>query len=257
MLLFGEKLNSSIPSVFEIMKNRDYEEIKRLCIAQEQAGADYLDINTAILVEDELEVMCEIIKIAQENTGCNIMLDSPNVEVIREAAKLVERDLIINSITLDSRHELIDLAVEIGASLVALPIDEYGIGETEQRIEKAKKITEICTQKGLPREKLYIDAVIESVAVNPQAAKNAIDTVAGIKAQIDDVKTTCGLSNISFGLPKRININTAFIPAIMYAGLDSAIIDVLSPKTMDSVTASRVITTEDEYCMGYIERFNV
>lgn len=255
MILFGEKLNSSIPSVYEVMKSGDTNALIELCKAQEASGADYLDINTAILGEDELPCMLKIVELAQAHTSCNIMLDSPNCNVIREAVKAVNRPLIINSITLDERHELIDIAVEKNAGLVALPIDEYGLCEPRERVENAKAIADLCRNKGLPLENLYIDVVMESVAVNPMAARNAIETIKGVKCAIPEAKTTCGLSNVSFGLPKRININTAFICTAVYCGLDSAIIDVLSQKSMDALCSANVISGADEYCVEYLERF--
>ncbi|HOV41802.1 MAG TPA: dihydropteroate synthase [Oscillospiraceae bacterium] len=256
MIILGEKLNSSIPSTLEAINSKNDEYIISLCKKQEECGAHYLDINTA-LADDELEAMLYVLKLAQDNTECGIMLDSPNVEVVKEAIKHIKgRSIIINSITLDERHELIDTAKEYDAGLVALPLTEDGIPETpEERLENAKKLVEIVSAKGIEIDKLYIDIIVEALAVNGEAGKRAIETARLIRNEFPEVHLTCGLSNISFGLPKRVNINTAFIPALMCAGVDSAIIDITSERTQDMIAASKALCGIDEYCMEYIERF--
>lgn len=258
MIILGEKLNSSIPSALELFCSNDGEKIAALCRRQEECGADYLDINTA-LTDDETGMMISVIKIAQESTSCGIMLDSANPEVIAEASKCVElqRPLIFNSITLDERHELISLAAKRGAGIVALPMDsENGIPETpEERFENAKKLIELLETGGVARDKIFIDVIIETLAVNGEAAMCAVNTARMIRAAYPEVHLTCGLSNIAFGLPKRININTAMIPALACAGLDSAILDITSEKTRAAVIAARVLNGTDEYCMNYINEY--
>lgn len=177
MIILGEKLNSSIPSTLEAINSKNDEQIISLCKKQEECGAHYLDINTA-LADDELEAMLYVLRLVQENTRCGIMIDSPNVEVVKEAIKHVKgRNIIINSITLDERHELIDTAKEYGAGLVALPLTEDGIPETpEERLENAKKLVEIVSAKGITLDNLYIDIIVEALAVNGEAGKRAVET---------------------------------------------------------------------------------
>lgn len=257
MIILGEKLNSSIPSTLVAIQSKDDETLIFLCKKQAECGADFLDINTAIVGEEELSAMLHIIDLAQENTSCGIMLDSPNVDVIREAiGKIKNREIIINSITLDERHELISLAKEYNTGIVALPITEDGIPDNaEERFANAEKLIEILTAEGIPMDKIYIDVIIESLAVNGEAAKLAAETARLIREKYDEVHLTCGLSNISFGLPKRININTAIIPVLACAGVDSAIIDITGEKTRHAVISANALCGADEYCMDYIEEF--
>lgn len=258
MIVLGEKLNSSIPSVLEIFQRGDEREIAQLCRLQEDKGADYLDINTA-LADDEISMMKKIIVIARENTSCGIMLDSSDPQIIIAAAEEVEneRPLILNSITLDERHELIALAASRSAGIVALPIDsENGIPETaEERFENARKLISLLGENGVAQDKIFIDVIIETLAVNGEAAMCAVNTARKIRTEYPGVHLTCGLSNISFGLPKRININAAMIPALACAGLDSAILDITNEKIRAAVIASRVLSGADEYCMSYIEEY--
>lgn len=258
MIILGEKLNSSIPSVLEIFNSGDDSKITEICRIQEERGANYLDINTA-LTDDEVYMMKKIIAIAQENTSCGIMLDSSDPEVIIAASESIEaeRPFIINSITLDERHELIALAKKRSAAIVALPIcSENGIPETpEGRFENAEKLIKILEENDISHDKIFIDVIIETLAVNGDAANCAINTALKIRSKYPNVHLTCGLSNISFGLPRRININTAIIPALACVGVDSAILDITNDKIRDAVITSRVLTGEDEYCMNYIEEY--
>lgn len=256
MIILGEKLNSSIPSTLEAIQTGNDESLITLCKKQEECGAHFLDINTAI-ADDELSAMLHIIDLAQAHTNCGIMIDSPNVEVVREALTRVhDREIIINSITMDERHELIALAKEYNTGLVALPISENGIPEfAEERLENAKTLVKIITDGGVSADKIYLDIVVETLAVNGNAALNAIETARLIHAEFPDIHLTCGLSNISFGLPKRVNINTAFVPVLMCAGVDSAIIDITSEKTRAAVISARALCGQDEYCMDYLEEF--
>lgn len=257
MIVLGEKLNSSIPSTLEAIQSGDDQALITLCTTQESCGAHYLDINTAIAGDDELSAMLHIIDLAQKHTSCGIMLDSPNAEVIREAiAHVQDRPIIINSITLDERHELIEVARKYDAGLVALPLSENGIPEfPEERLDNAKTLVELITEGGLPLDHIYLDLIAEALAVNGNAALNAIETARLIRREFPDIHLTCGLSNISFGLPKRVHINTAFIPALMSAGLDSAILDITNERTRAAVISSRALCGLDEYCMEYIEAF--
>lgn len=256
MIILGEKLNSSIPSALAAINSEDDSALIALCVRQEECGADYLDINTAI-ADDELTAMQHIVNLALDNTDCGIMLDSPNPEIISEVIKTVKnRNVIINSITMDERHELIKTAKEYNAGIVALPMTEDGIPDNaEERFHNAEKLINLLNENGIENDKIFIDVIIESLAVNSEAAKTAIETTRLIRNRFEDVHITGGLSNISFGLPKRININTVMIPALMCAGLDSAIIDITSDKIRNTVISSSALCGEDEFCMNYIENF--
>lgn len=258
MIILGEKLNSSIPKMFELMKAKNTEEIKRIAKEQEEAGANFLDINTAIFQTEEYEMMEYVLGIVLENTECGIMLDSPSPAVIEKAIKLVSgRDIIINSITLQDRiNELLPVVKNYNSGVVCLPIDEDGIPKTlERRIENSLKLIKILTEAGIPKDKIYIDVLAEALAVESEAAKLAIDTIAALKKAEPEVHTTCGVSNISFGLPKRANINATFLSAAIYAGLDSGIVDITNEQIQSTIYVAEMVAGLDEYCMEYLGYF--
>lgn len=260
MIIIGEKLNSSIPSVKKLMDALDLEGLKELVIKQRDAGAEYIDVNTA-LCADEIGMMKRLCDFVLENTYCGIMLDSPDPSVSKEAlayirAKDAGRKVIINSVTVNERHGCIDAAKEYSAGLVVLLTDECGIPDSgEKRSENAKKMIELLNAKGFSNDDIYIDVIAESVAVNGEAGKIAIDALCDIRKSFEDVHILCGLSNISFGLPKRGSVNGAFLTLAVYHGMDSVICDPLSPDLKKAYMAAEVLNGNDDFCMEYIDEF--
>lgn len=254
MILIGEKLNTSIPKTQTAVAGRDTDYLINLIETQVEAGADYLDINTAAGVEDELESMKWLTKLALDHSQAGIMLDSPSPEVISEAIQMVQgRPVIVNSVTLASRLELLPLIRETGSCVVALPIDDGGIPDTAQsRADNAGHLLDKITQAGIPPEKIFIDVLAESLAVSDLNLMRSIETILAIRSRFPGLKTVCGVSNVSFGLPKRININTAFLSAAVVAGLSAAILDVTSPTIKSALLSSLAVAGLDEYCLNYI-----
>jgi len=256
MIVIGEKLNSSIPSTWEAMQSGDTEKLTAMIRRQEECGADYLDINTAMFGEEEKAEMVKLVSLAMENSSCGIMLDSPSPDVIAYVLPLIkDRPVIVNSVTLCERVKgLAPLIAECGAGVVAMPSDENGIpAEASQRIENACRLIEILSDYGIAEENIYVDCICEALAVGDTNAKITLDTIRGVQEIHPSVKTVCGLSNVSFGLPKRIFINTAFLCAALYAGLDGAIMDCTSEKMTEALKSAEAVIGKDEYCMNYIE----
>ena len=253
--LVGEKLNSSVPSTGEAMLARDFDRLAALALAQAEAGADCLDINTALCGADETEMLCRVANLAVEKTDCDIMLDSPSPAAIITALPHVSgRHAIINSVTADERlEELIPAAVEYGAGVVGLPIRSGAIPSTaEGRLENAFAIRERLNAAGIPDERIYIDALAESVATSGEAGKLLLETVRLLRRELPGVHIICGLSNVSFGLPKRARLNAAAATLLAEAGADSFICDAASPSLKAAITACEAFTGADEYCMNYI-----
>ena len=248
MLIIGEKLNSSIPSVKPLMDASSLDALTALIQKQADAGADYLDVNTA-LCNDEAGMMQTLVSLILQNTSCGIMLDSPDPNVILQTLPLCgDRPVIVNSVTPTDRFDEIvpTLVREFpNASVVAMPLGIESYGEMDAFIQK-------FADAGLSRDRIYMDLYIESVATDDAAGKRAIDTLKYLKANHPDIKTTCGLSNIAFGLPSRQTVNTAFFAIASALGLDSAILDALSPAMTKMRAAVRLLYGEDEYCMDYI-----
>lgn len=255
MIIIGEKLNSSIPRTLSALDNDNEQELITLIQKQEQAGADYLDVNTALCRGGELEKLQWVVSLICENSSCGIALDSPSPAVIATVSKTISgRSLMLNSVTLAERiDELGPLAAELGCAIVGLPIDSAAMPATpEKRVENAEKLVEKLTGYGVSPDKIFIDILAETISVNSGNGRTALETILHMKKALPSVKTTCGLSNISFGLPNRIEINCAFLSAALYAGLDSAILDPSSPRIRAALAAANALSGNDEYCMDYI-----
>jgi 5-methyltetrahydrofolate--homocysteine methyltransferase len=255
MIIVGEKLNSSIPRVFELMKEKNTEELKQIAIDQQNAGANYLDINTSIFREDEYDMLMYVLEIVLENTECGIMLDSPSAAVIEKAIKHVkERDLIINSITLQDRiDELLPIVKSYNTGVVCLPIDKDGIPKTTvKRLENSLELIKILTEAGIEKEKIYIDVLAETLAVESESAVTTINTISELRKKDAEVHIICGVSNVSYGLPKRTSINASFLTAAIFAGLDSGIVDITNEQIQSTIYTAQLVAGKDEYCMEYL-----
>jgi len=255
MIIIGEKLNSSIPKTLEAMKSADMEYLKQLIHAQADCGADYLDINTSLCGDQQSEVMGQLLKMVQAESTCGIMLDSPSTKLMEQVIDQIEdRRLILNSLTLTQRFdELLPLVKQYHCGVVGLPLDNQGIPKTvEKRVDNSIRLIEKLAENGVPLDQIFLDVLCEAIAVEDGAAMVTLKTIAGIKSRYPGVKTTLGLSNVSFGLPKRQNINIAFLAAAICYGLDSAIMDCTNPAIRTTLYAAQAITGQDEYCMDYI-----
>lgn len=257
MLIISEKLNSSIPSVLEAFQANDDAFLTALIQAQQQAGATYIDINTALMQEQELQTMLYAIDLVKKHSTMDIMIDSPNVTVILEAIKAVgDRNVIINSVTLTDRiHELLPVLRENPSlCVVGLPIGESGIPKTaEERVKNAGQLIETLKENGIGEDRIYLDVLVEALAVGDENGKVVLETIRLMKEKYPAVKTTGGFSNISFGLPKRMILNTAFLAMAMCQGLDSAIMDPAPDGMKKSYRAINALLGKDEYCMDYID----
>jgi len=255
MLIVGEKLNSSIPKTLEAMLDGDMEYLVQLTLAQVEKGANFLDINTALCGEKEEQIMEQILEMVQAQCTCGIMLDSPNPSLIKKVIdKIKDREIIINSLTLAQRfNELVPIIKEYNCGIVGLPIDENGIPETvEKRVVNASRLIEKLCENGVNIEKIYIDVLCEAMAVQDGSAVITLKSIEEIKRLYPKVNTICGLSNISFGLPKRQTINAAFLATAIYCGLDSAIMDITNATLHSTLYAALAMAGKDEYCMDYI-----
>lgn len=254
MILIGEKLNSSIPSTLTIFENRDEAAVIGLIEKQARAGADFLDVNASVCA-DEQAALLWVLDLIKNHSDCGIMIDTADTDVMAQAAKAAKgRELILNSATIDERFDAVTaLARETGASLVALPISLEGQASTlEERCANIDLLIEKLRQAKIPDDRVYLDVLVETLATNGDSAKTALGAIAHAASHYPEIKTTCGLSNISFGLPRRALINSAFVSAAIFAGLSSAILDPASPAMRDALAAAKVVAGQDDFCMDYI-----
>lgn len=255
MIIIGEKLNSSRKSVAEAVRARDEAFVSELARAQENAGAAWLDINAAML-PDEAESLIWMGEACRSASSLPLSLDSPDYRVIEAALQRLGGGCMINSITLehDRFDNMLRLTREYGCPVVALSMDDDGMPETVgDRVRIAGTLFDRLTAAGVPAEDIYIDPMISPVGAVETAGSDALDAIRKISGF--GGHCVCGLSNISYGLPARAWINSAFMVAAIVAGLDSAIADPLDKRLMRLVMATEAVLGRDEYCENYIDAF--
>jgi 5-methyltetrahydrofolate--homocysteine methyltransferase len=259
MLIVGERINSTRAGIQDAIGKRDAAFIVKEASKQLACGADFIDINCAVTAGDEIRDIEWVLSVIQnELPDVNICIDSPNHLAIDGAIKAyrAKGKLFINSITAEKNRidKILPLAVRSGAKLIALTMDDKGMPDTaEERVKIARNILEIVKNGGFDPEELYFDPLIRPISTEPDQAKEFLRSIPMIKAL--GVKTICGLSNVSFGLPDRKLINATFLSMAAHAGLDAAILDPTEKLMHSSVRASLAIIGRDEYCAEYINSF--
>lgn len=258
MIFIGEKLNSSIKRALEAFESRDEKAVLELAKIQLDGGADYLDVNTA-MCSDEAETMIWACRLILNEFGCGIMADSPDPGVIERLYSEVEiKKSIINSVTIDpERFEPVtSLAKKYDAGVVAMPIGAGAMpADAAERVNNSSELIEKLNAEGIDNGRIYVDIIVEAAGANYLAPEYALSATAQIREKYPDVHITAGLSNISFGLPKRVVINRAFLCLLMRSGLDSAILDTSNADMMLTAAAANMLTGKDEFCMNYLTVF--
>ena len=260
MLIIGERINSTRKAIREAIKARDAAAILNETDLQLAAGANFIDLNCAVTSGDELQDIEWAISVIQgAHKTFNICIDSPNHLAIERALKVFSStgDIFINSITADDNRikNILPLAIEHNAKVIALTMDEKGMPNTAaERAAVALRILEKVTKLGFNTENLYFDPLIRPIATEPMQAKAFLESIPLIKA-LGKSKTICGLSNVSYGLPKRSLINSTFLSMAIHAGLDAAILDPSDKNIASSLFTSKALVGQDEYCASYIGAF--
>lgn len=260
MLIIGERINSTRVRINEALKRRDAAFIAREARLQHEAGAHFIDINCAVTSgSEEQEIDWAISVVQSELPGVSISIDSPNYLAIDRALGVYKGSgqLIINSITADAERigRIAPLARAHRAGLIALTMDERGMPDTvDERVAIAGRMLEMTTAAGIDPAMIYFDPLIRPVATEPSQAARFLEAIPRIK-ELGPVKTVCGLSNVSFGLPRRSVVNGAFLAMALKAGLDAAILDPLDKQIVSSLRASAALLGQDEFCGEYIRAF--
>ena len=259
MLIIGEKINASNKSVAEAIGKRDEEFIKNLAKSQADAGADFIDVNAGIRHssrQDEGAIMEWLVEVIQSATDKPLVIDSDAPNVIQAALRKYRGEkIIINSVTIE--HERLSsigsLAAERKTWVVALAMGADRIpGNAEQRLTACDVIMSHLVRLGVEADKVFFDPLVLPIAVDSNQALVALNTLELIKSRYPVSKTIMGLSNISYGLPKRNLINRAFLMMAAYAGLDAVILDPLDAKVMSFALVADMLMGKDHSCRGYL-----
>jgi len=259
MIIIGEKVNSTLKAVRPAMENYDAAAIRELARKQYEAGANYIDVNAGMFYGEEPERLEWLVKTIQEVIDAPFAIDSPNAAAVEKALKANKNGKpVINSITDEKERydSIMPLVIKYDTRIVALCMDDGGMPETvEDRVAIAERLIGKLTKQGVKLEDIFIDPMVRPVGTGSHYGRVAIETIRKVKAEFPDVHITCGLSNISFGIPARKLMNQAFLVAAMTAGMDGAILDPLDNKLMSFLYATEALLGLDEFCMNYMTKF--
>lgn len=258
-VIIGERINpTGRKKLAAEMQAGDFSRVRSDAIAQVEAGAHILDINAGIGVanphEVEPEILTEAIKIVQEVVDVPICIDSSVVPALRAGLRTAWGKPIVNSVTgEDERMEaVLPLVAEYGAAVIAISNDASGISyDPKVRFQVAKRIVERAESYGIPREDVIVDPLAMPAGAVAGAGAQVFEIVRWVREELG-CNTTCGASNISFGLPNRPAVNAHFVSMAIAAGMPCAITNPLDMAIMTGIRAADMLMGHDENCMSWI-----
>ncbi|MCG0274630.1 MAG: methyltetrahydrofolate cobalamin methyltransferase [Thermosediminibacteraceae bacterium] len=256
MVIVGELINSSRKPIAQALEARDEAYLKDLAKRQVEAGAHIIDVNCAIFMEKEPEVMEWLVGIIQEAVDVPLCIDTPNVAAMEVGLSCHKGRAMINSISGETKRweEMLPLVKKYKPMVVALCMDDSGMpNSVEDRLRVADKIVPGLVEAGIPEEDIYLDPLIKPVGVSSSAAIEVLETTRALKEKYPKVHVISGLSNVSHGLPVRRVLNRAFAVMCVEAGMDSFIADPLDRHLMSLFFAAEALVGRDKNCLKYIK----
>ena len=256
MKIIGEKINGTRKRVSQAIAERDSNFIKYLAQKQAEAGSTWLDVNAGTHPDKEPDDLVWLIENIQSVVDAPLSLDSANPKALEIAIKVVDKTPMINSISgePDRLEKILPIVAEHGCEVIALAMDEKKIPETfNKRMEVVDKVLKRTRAAGVADEKVYIDPLAMTIATMNQSALIACDTIRAVHEKYPEVHFTMGLSNISFGLPARKQVNRGLLILAMQAGLDSAILDPLDKELQAAIITTELLLGNDKHCLNYLK----
>ena len=256
--VIGERINPTGRKLLAAeMAAGDFSRVESDARAQVEAGATMLDVNAGIPMADEPAILAQSIKLVQSITDVPLSIDSSIVEALEAGLSVYQGKALVNSVTgEEERLEVVlPLVKKYGAAVVAISNDETGISEDpDVRYEVAKKIVERAADYGISRADVVVDPLVMPVGALNMAGHSAMRLIRRLRDELG-VNTTCGASNISFGLPNRHALNASFLSMAIGAGMTSAILNPLHSEEMAGVMGADVMMGHDPECRRWIKRF--
>ena len=257
--IIGERINPTGKKRFQqALRENDFDYVLSQGVSQSDAGADILDVNVGVPGLEEAPLMAKCVKGLQATVDLPLQIDSNDPSAIEAGLRAFCGKAIVNSVNgeKDRLDKILPLVKKYGAAVVGLTMDEHGIPETaEERFEIAQRILTACESCGIPKRNVFIDCLTLTVSASPSSANETLKAVRMVKEKLG-LHTVLGVSNISFGLPNRELINSAFLTLAMENGLDLPIINPNASAMTDSVAAFKLLRGFDTGCQSYVERYS-
>jgi len=257
-VIIGERINPTGRKLLaEEMKAGNLERVREDALSQVAAGAQMLDVNAGIPLADEPKILADSIKLIQDITDVPLCIDSSIVEALKRGLEAYEGKALLNSVTGEEERleTVLPLVKKFGCAVIGISNDDSGISEDiNVRFDVAKKIVERAMDHGIPKEDVIIDPLVMPVGAINDAGKQVLELIKKLQNELG-VNTTCGASNLSFGLPNRHGLNTAFIAMAIASGMPCAITNPLEKEIMQSVKGANVVMGHDPECSDWIKNY--
>ena len=257
-VMISERINPTGRKLLsEEMSKGDFSTVEQDTLAQVAAGAHMLDVNAGIPLADEPKILADTVKLVQSLTDVPLSIDSSIVAALEAGLEVYQGKALLNSVTGEEERleSVLPLVKKYGCAVVAISNDETGISEDpDVRFEVAKKIVERAKDFGIPSSDIVVDPLVMPIGALNSAGMQVIRLVRRLQEELK-VNTTCGASNVSFGLPNRNGINAAFLNMAIASGLTSAITNPLHDSVMQAVMGADVMMGNDPNCVRWIKRY--
>ena len=239
------------------MSTGDFSRVEADARAQVEAGAHMLDVNAGIPLADEPAILAKAIQLVQSITDVPLSIDSSIVAALEAGLAVYKGKALVNSVTGEEERmeAVLPLIKKYGAAVVAISNDETGISEDpDVRFAVAKRIVERAADHGIPASDIVVDPLVMPIGAINQGGVQVMRLLRRLQSELK-VNTTCGASNISFGLPNRDGINSAFLTMAIASGLTSAITNPMHVETVRACLGADVMMGHDPDCARWIGRF--
>ncbi len=257
-VVIGERINPTGRKILAAeMSVGNYSRVESDAISQVQAGAQMLDVNAGIPLADEPAILAQAIQLVQSVVEVPLSIDSSIVAALESGLSVYQGKPLVNSVTGEEERleSVLPLVKKYGAAVVAISNDETGISEVpDVRFEVAKKIVQRAADHGIPHSDVVVDPLVMPIGAINNAGRQVMHIVRRLREELK-VNTTCGASNISFGLPERQGINSAFLTMAIAAGMTSAITNPIEEEIMKAVMGADVMMGHDKDCRRWIKKF--
>lgn len=257
-MIVGERINPTGKKKLQAeIREGKLDLIDQFAAEQEESGAKILDINMGMSGIDEKSMMLTVLEEVSNITSLPLSIDSSHVDVIEAALRRYPGRALINSISFEKAkvESLLPIAWKYGAMFILLPLSDEGLPKSlNEKISIINEIVDRALKMGMKKEDIVVDGLVATVAANPLAAKETLQTIRYCKEH--DLATICGLSNISFGLPERMNVNSAFLTMAIMEGLTMAIANPNQEMLVNAAFSSDILMAKDGADLQYINRMN-
>jgi 5-methyltetrahydrofolate--homocysteine methyltransferase len=255
-VIIGERINpTGRKKLAEEITAGNMDIVRNDAVAQVEAGARVLDVNAGVPGFDEAAMLTEIVRIVSEVVDVPLCIDSSTPSALEAALPAFQGKALVNSVTAEdgSLERLLPLVKKYGAAVIGMANDEAGISmDPHVRLAAARKVVEAAMDHGIAREDVIIDPLAMPVGADGSAARVMFDTIRLVREELG-VQLSCGASNISFGLPDRQRIDSAFMPMAILAGMNASITNPLHEPVRKAVLATDVLLNRDAFAMAWIQ----